>query len=95
MVHSKQAIAANRMASILPASVIIATALRPVLLTIDKAIPSPIFYQLTFGGRAKFVAAYKRPSEAESAKSVVDTWYFETPWQTASTALPLPVARWI
>src|ERR1700735_3584556 len=48
------------------------TALRPVLLTIDKAIPSPIFYQLTFGDRVKFVAAYKRPSEAESAKSVVD-----------------------
>jgi hypothetical protein len=69
------------------------TALRPVLLTIDKAIPSPIFYQLTFGDRVKFIAAYKRPSEAESAKSVVDTYYFETPWQSASVSLPpIPVA---
>lgn len=70
-----------------------AAALRPVLLTIDKAIPSPVFYQLTFGDRVKFIAAYKRPSEADSAKSVVDTYYFETPWQSARAALPpLPVA---
>jgi hypothetical protein len=70
-----------------------AAALRPILLTIDKAIPSPIFYQLTFGDRIKFIAAYKRPSEAESAKSVVDTYYFETPWQSVSVALPpIPVA---
>ena len=65
-----------------------AVALRPVLLTIDKAIPSPIFYQLTFGDRVKFAAAYKRPSDAELAKSVVEGYYFETPWQPVGTALP-------
>lgn len=70
-----------------------AVALRPVLLTIDKAIPSPIFYQLTFGDRVKFTAAYKRPSDAELAKSVVEGYYFETQWQPVGTALPpLPVA---
>lgn len=70
-----------------------AVALRPVLLKIDKAIPSPIFYQLTFGDRVKFAAAYKRPSDAELAKSVVEGYYFETPWQPVGTALqPLPVA---
>ena len=70
-----------------------AVALRPVLLSIDKAIPSPIFYQLTFGDRVKFAAAYKRPSDAELAKSVVEGYYFETPWQPVGTALqPLPVA---
>ena len=73
-----------------------AVALRPVLLTIDKAIPSPIFYQLTFGDRVKFAAAYKRPSDVQPAKSVVEGYYFETPWQPAGgkdTALPpLPVA---
>ena len=69
------------------------TALRPVLLTIDRAIPSPIFYQLTFGDRVKFAAAYKRPSDAEPAKSVVEGYYFETAWQSVATALPpLPVA---
>jgi hypothetical protein len=58
-----------------------ATALRPILLSIDKAIPSPVFYQLTLGDRAKFTAAYKRPSDADPAKSVVESAYFETPWQ--------------
>lgn len=70
-----------------------AAALRPVLLTIDRAIPSPVFYHLTFAGHAKFVAAYKRPSDAESAKSVVEGNYFETVWQPPSPDLsPLPVA---
>ena len=74
-----------------------AAALRPILLTIDKAIPSPIFYQLTFGDRAKFTAAYKRPSDADPAKSVIESAYFETPWQPFSAAnapapSPLPLA---
>jgi hypothetical protein len=74
-----------------------AAALRPILLTVDKAIPSPIFYQLTFSGRAKFTAAYKRPSDADPAKSVVESAYFETPWQPFSAAnapasSPLPLA---
>ena len=73
-----------------------AAALRPVLLTIDKAIPSPIFYQIKFQDRMKFTAAYKRPSDAEPAKSVIESGYFETPWQPVSadrTSLPpLPVA---
>src|SRR5947209_14991383 len=38
-----------------------------ILRTIDRAIPSPIFFELTSGGRIKFMAAYKRPSEADSA----------------------------
>ncbi len=70
-----------------------ATALRPVLLTIDKAIPSPIFFQLISGDRVKFTAAYKRPSDADSTKSVAEGYYFETPWQSVDTTLPpLPVA---
>jgi len=69
------------------------TALCPILLTIDKAIPSPVFYQLTFGDRVKFSAAYKRPSDADPAKSGVEGYYFETPWEPIGTALPpLPVA---
>ena len=70
-----------------------AAAFCPILLTIDKAIPSPIFYQLTLGGRTKFAAAYKRPSDADPAKSVVESAYFETEWLTAGVALsPLPLA---
>jgi len=51
-----------------------------VLRTIDKAIPFPIFFELSHGERIKSTAAFKRPSDADSAKWVVDA-YFETAWQ--------------
>jgi hypothetical protein len=57
-----------------------------ILRTIDKAIPFPIFFELTYQERIKSTAAFKRPSEADSAKWVVDA-YFETPW------LPVTLAR--
>lgn len=63
-----------------------------VLRTIDKAIHFPIFFELSHGGRIKSTAAYKRPSDADSAKWVVDA-YFGIPWQPAEvTRQPLPVA---
>jgi hypothetical protein len=63
-----------------------------VLRCIDKAISFPIFYELTFEDRMKVMAAYKRPSEADSAKWVVGE-YFATDWQTADTVRsPLPVS---
>jgi len=63
-----------------------------VLRTLDKAIPSLLFFELTFQGCVRFAAAYKRPNEADSRKNVVEA-YFETPWQPASTErLQLPVA---
>ncbi len=63
-----------------------------VLRTIDKAIPFPIFFELLHGERIKCTAAYKRPSDADSAKWVVDG-YFETPWLPAvNSREPLPVA---
>ena len=63
-----------------------------VLRTMDKAIPSLLFFELTFEGRVKFAAAYKRPNEANSRKNVVEA-YFETPWQPAGDPRPaLPVA---
>jgi hypothetical protein len=63
-----------------------------VLRTIDRAIPSLIFFELTFEGRVRFAAAYKRASEIAANQPVVET-YFETPWQDAAAPrLPLPVA---
>jgi hypothetical protein len=63
-----------------------------VLRTMDKAIPSLLFFELTYEGRVKFAAAYKRPNEANSRKNVVEA-YFETPWQPAIQTRPtLPVA---
>jgi hypothetical protein len=62
-----------------------------VLRAMDRAIPSPIFFDLTFDGRVKFTAAYKRPG-ADPSKPVVDV-YFETDWQAAGIVRPpLPVA---
>jgi hypothetical protein len=62
-----------------------------VLRTIDKAVPSPIVYQLTFGDRVRFSAAYKRPSEADASKNVIAA-YFTTDWQPAARPLPaLPI----
>jgi hypothetical protein len=58
-----------------------------VLHTIDKAVPSPIVYQLTFEGRVRFSAAYKRPSEADASKNVIAA-YFTTDWQPATKPLP-------
>jgi len=73
-----------------------------VLRTIDRAIPSLLFFELTFQGQVRFAAAYKRPSlsgkgEGSSNQPVVDACYYETPWQDASgqqapVRQPLPVA---
>lgn len=63
-----------------------------VLRCIDKAIPLPIFHNLSFEGRIKTVAAYKRPSDADASRWVVDA-YFESPWLPAqSERAALPVA---
>jgi hypothetical protein len=63
-----------------------------VLRCIDKAIPLPIFYNLSFDGRIKSMAAYKRPSDADASRWVVDG-YFAGPWLSAnSERSALPVA---
>lgn len=63
-----------------------------VLRCMDKAIPFPIFYRLVFEDRIKVISAYKRPSDADSAKWVVDD-YFSTDWLPANAERSeLPVA---
>ena len=47
-----------------------------VLHTIDKAIPSPILFELKYGGKIKYAASYKRPSEADKSKWVVSSYFF-------------------
>ena len=62
-----------------------------ILRTIDKAIRLPIFYMLTFAGKVKYIAAYKRPNEADASRWVVDA-YFESAWlpsDVARSALPV------
>jgi len=69
-----------------------ATLDRDVLRAIDKAIPSPLIFELAHGGRVRLSAAHKRPSEADSTRWVVGD-YFEDDWLPEDTPRePLPVA---
>lgn len=51
-----------------------------ILRAIDKAIPFPIIFELIHGDKCKAIAAYKRPSEADSTKWVVSE-YFTSDWE--------------
>lgn len=63
-----------------------------VLRTVDKAIPFPILFQLTHVDRIRFATSYKRPSDADSTKWVIEA-SFSTDWQPAGQERPaLPVA---
>jgi len=63
-----------------------------VLRAIDKAIPFPLIFEVAHRGRIRLAAAYKRPSEADSARWVVGD-YFQGDWLPEGAArAPLPVA---
>ena len=63
-----------------------------VLRAIDRAIPFPLIFELSWMGKQKAVAAFKRPSDVDSTKWVV-SGYFATDWAPDDAArLPLPVA---
>ena len=63
-----------------------------VLRTIDKAIPSPIYFRLFKDDLCQFVMAYKRPSEASAQQWVVND-YYTSGWQSTEPedVNPLPV----
>src|ERR1700730_16373507 len=48
-----------------------------VLQAIDRAISFPLVFQLTHGNQVSFAASYKRPSESDPAK-----WVIEATFQT-------------
>lgn len=63
-----------------------------VLCAIDRAIPFPLIFELSWSGKRKAVAAFKRPSDADSTKWVV-SGYFATEWAPDDAPRrPLPVA---
>tara|TARA_R100001244_G_scaffold20404_1_gene21073 strand:+ start:7294 stop:7974 length:681 start_codon:yes stop_codon:yes gene_type:complete len=63
-----------------------------LLRAIDRAISLPIIFQLHHEQRTRMVAAFKRPSEADASKWVIDG-YFAGNWLPAdSPRQPLPVA---
>ncbi len=60
--------------------------------TIDAAIPFPIVFELSFEGKIRILAAWKRPTAADPTKWVTGH-YLGTPWQPADTPREaLPVA---
>ncbi|MCK5608231.1 DUF4391 domain-containing protein [Candidatus Pacearchaeota archaeon] len=62
-----------------------------VLRTIDRAIPSPIMFQLVFGNKIKYTAAYKCFNASDKDKRGVSA-YFETDWvKQNSDQCSLPV----
>ena len=65
------------------------------LLAIDKAIPHPIIFQLSFEDRIQVKLAYKRINETDSSKWVIDQ-YFNSPWLNSEevniSKVPLPIA---
>jgi hypothetical protein len=64
---------------------------KDVLYCIDQAIHFPIIFELRYEDQVKSIAAYKRPSEAESSKWVL-SGYFETQWLSSRTQrIPLPI----
>jgi hypothetical protein len=63
-----------------------------VLRAIDKAIPFPSIFELTWRGKRMATAAFKRPSESDSAKWVISE-YFATRWVPEDAPRePFPVA---
>ena len=50
-----------------------------ILRVIDRAIPFPIIFELTWSGKRRATAAFKRPSEGDVAKCVISE-YFSTGW---------------
>lgn len=66
-----------------------------VLLSIDKAIPHPIIFQLIYNQKLKVIATYKRSNEADETKWVVDQYYSSgwiSPQEQLQLRKPLPMA---
>lgn len=63
-----------------------------ILLAIDKAIPFPLFFRIVHAEHTRFAAAFKRPSDTDTSKWVVETlFHAESQFKNTAPA-PLPVA---
>lgn len=63
-----------------------------ILDAVDKAIPFPLVFQLMHDGQVRFAASYKRPSEADSQKWVIEARFQCAPESIDVPRTPLPVA---
>lgn len=63
-----------------------------VIQAMDRAIPFPLLFQFTHGDQIWFAASYKRPSDADSSKWVVEASFLTEPQPLSAERPPLPVA---
>lgn len=63
-----------------------------VIQAMDRAIPFPLLFQFTHGEHVRFAASYKRPSEADSSKWVIEASFQTEPQPLSAERPPLPVA---
>lgn len=63
-----------------------------VIQAMDCAIPFPLLFQFTHGEHVRFAASYKRPSEADSSKWVIEASFQTEPQPLSAERPPLPVA---
>jgi hypothetical protein len=63
-----------------------------VLQAMERAIPFPLLFQFTHGDQIRFAASYKRPSDADSSKWVIEASFQTEPQPLAAERPPLPVA---
>lgn len=63
-----------------------------VLGLLDRVIPFPLLFQLVYDGQVHFAASYKRPSEADASRWVVEGRFLTGPQPVDAGRLPLPVA---
>lgn len=63
-----------------------------VLQAMDRAIPFPLLFQFTHGNDIRFAASYKRPSDADSSKWVIEASFQTEPQPLGAERPPLPVA---
>ena len=63
-----------------------------VLALLERAIPFPLLFQLVHDGQVRFAASYKRRSEADASRWVVEGLFLTGPRPVNARRLPLPVA---
>ena len=63
-----------------------------VIQAMDKAIPFPLLFQFIHGEQIRFAVSYKRPSEADPSKWVIEASFTTEPQPVDAERPPLPVA---
>ena len=61
-----------------------------ILKYIDKLIPTPIIFEIVHNDRVKVIAAYKRVSQADKSKIVLNK-YYSSEWLASDQREPLPL----